>query len=172
MSWHRGWKPGLRACEPRHNSTSACATTKTRACILHAVAVCAVDVTAETDQWVDCIPALQSWGVSTSAPASHHQTQMRPLPCDPDPDPSRIPDCRISTLPWYNAGSQDGSVIHPWSLPGGPYTGYNLGNTVVHETGHWMGLLHTFQVGFRSGPPSSYTSPWPTRKAASRSIAH
>ena len=54
--------------------------------------------------------------------------------------------CRISTLPWYYAGNQDGCVMHPWTFPNGPYGGYNLGNTVVHEVGHWMGLLHTFEV--------------------------
>ena len=37
-------------------------------------------------------------------------------------------------------------MLHPWSFPNGPYNGYNLGNTVVHEVGHWMGLLHTFEV--------------------------
>ena len=36
--------------------------------------------------------------------------------------------------------------MHPWTFPNGPYNGYNLGNTVVHEVGHWMGLLHTFEV--------------------------
>lgn len=36
--------------------------------------------------------------------------------------------------------------MHPWTFPNGPYNGYNLGATVVHEVGHWMGLLHTFEV--------------------------
>ena len=40
----------------------------------------------------------------------------------------------------------DGLVISPATLPGGALAGYNLGYTVVHETGHWLLLSHTFQV--------------------------
>lgn len=38
----------------------------------------------------------------------------------------------------------DGMVINFRTLPGGSFERYNTGNVVVHETGHWLGLLHTF----------------------------
>lgn len=39
----------------------------------------------------------------------------------------------------------DGCNINANTMPGGSMTGYNLGMTAVHETGHWLGLLHTFE---------------------------
>lgn len=42
----------------------------------------------------------------------------------------------------YNS---DGCNINANTMPGGSLTGYNQGMTAVHETGHWLGLLHTFE---------------------------
>ncbi|MFG2002005.1 zinc metalloprotease [Spirillospora sp. NPDC048911] len=41
----------------------------------------------------------------------------------------------------------DGVVVDYRSLPGGEYEHFNLGYTAVHEIGHWLGLLHTFENG-------------------------
>jgi hypothetical protein len=41
--------------------------------------------------------------------------------------------------------ASDGCNINANTMPGGSLTGYNQGMTAVHETGHWLGLLHTFE---------------------------
>ena len=55
----------------------------------------------------------------------------------------------IATFPWDYAKKRgvDGIRVQYNSLPGGNIIHYNEGGTVSHETGHWLGLFHTFQGG-------------------------
>ncbi len=54
-----------------------------------------------------------------------------------------------ATFPWSYAESdyRHGVVFHYASVPGGALAPYNLGRTLVHEAGHYLGLYHTFQGG-------------------------
>lgn len=54
-----------------------------------------------------------------------------------------------ATFPWSypEDNALHGVVIHYGSVPGGYLAPYNLGGTLAHEAGHYLGLYHTFQGG-------------------------
>jgi hypothetical protein len=48
------------------------------------------------------------------------------------------------------APGEDGIALLFSTLPGGATKTFNMGRTLTHEAGHWLGLYHTFQVSPRA----------------------
>ncbi|RYH25724.1 zinc metalloprotease [archaeon] len=67
---------------------------------------------------------------------------------------------------------RDGIVLSYRTLPGGDLEPYNLGDTLVHEGGHWLGLLHTFFQDGICKPGSAVTGDFISDTPAERIPAY
>lgn len=61
--------------------------------------------------------------------------------------------------------ASDGCNINANTMPDGLMDGFNMGKTAVHETGHWLGLLHTFE-GYSCTGPGDYIDDTPVEMTA------
>jgi hypothetical protein len=75
--------------------------------------------------------------------------------------PSDMAKNKPAASVYYN----DGCNINANTMPAGAMNGYNAGMTAVHETGHWMGLLHTFE-GYSCDGPGDYIDDTPVELTA------
>jgi hypothetical protein len=75
--------------------------------------------------------------------------------------PSSMGQNKPDPTVYYN----DGCNINANTMPNGAMNGYNAGKTAVHETGHWMGLLHTFE-GYSCDGPGDYIDDTPVEMTA------
>lgn len=73
----------------------------------------------------------------------------------------------FSTFPqWYRRDPRmDGVVVDYRSLPRGSYAPFNHGYTGVHEIGHWLGLMHTFEGGCTPPGDGVADTPYESRPA-------
>lgn len=76
----------------------------------------------------------------------------------------------LSTVPASTSYdfNKDGCHLATGTLPGQELTNYNLGMTAVHETGHWLSLLHPF-TGYTcdTSNPGDYVADTPQESTES-----
>jgi hypothetical protein len=75
--------------------------------------------------------------------------------------PSTLSSDRANGKAWVD----DGCNVNANTMPNGLMDGYNMGGTAIHETGHWLGLLHTFEGNSCTGPGDYIDDTPPEREA-------
>ena len=64
-------------------------------------------------------------------------------------------------LPAQKVGTRDRVVNHHAAVNGGCYINYNLGDSLVHGVGHWLGPLHSKKTKHQTFPShSSHLTPF------------
>ncbi len=68
-----------------------------------------------------------------------------------------------SSLPFFGADDEDGiaSRFNAIGTTGSLIPSHNLGKTITHEAGHWLGLLHTWGTGAGCGDAGDYVDDTP-----------
>jgi hypothetical protein len=72
-----------------------------------------------------------------------------------------------TTFPWKQRKHPllDGVAVNWRAMPWGTLKRYHQGDTIIHETGHWLGLFHTFQGGCK--PPGDKVADTPYERTPS-----
>lgn len=120
-----------------------------------------VDYTQDATWYANCNGTSKT--AMTSALHQGGADDLNVYSCDP---PATA--LGVATFPSDYAANplKDSVIIDYASVPGGGFTNYNLGDTLVHEVGHWMGLYHTFQDGCSSSGDSVSDTPSEASAAA------
>ena len=95
-------------------------------------------------QWFSCTPGTRAEQQMKNALAIDPAHRFNVYSCKPGQNL-----LGWGYFPWSYAESSKmhGVVFHYGSVPGGYLSPYNLGGTLDHEAGHYLGLYHTFQGG-------------------------
>ncbi|KAL2852637.1 hypothetical protein BJX68DRAFT_265521 [Aspergillus pseudodeflectus] len=115
--------------------------------------------TIQNDAWVDVVPeSAQEFEMkSTLRQGRYRDLNVYIVTIENDP-----PVLGYATFPEQHPSqttrSLDGVVVIPNSLPGGVFPN-DLGLTGVHEVGHWLSLVHTFEPDPNSTPVTGCTGP-------------